>query len=402
MKRFQWLTRLLRPSSPHQPKKARTGAERARAYRQRRRQKAKAASSPNHESPSSESLIPEDFSSEDSAFAEPPLTPPPTVTVLDVARDGDAPSRGNAKATPSVSYASCRNRGRVMASNIITQTSGSLVTPTRTDVATLMDTALAPFNLRDRWSEAIEAARKATPFVAVDDDDELVALGDNVDWPSSRARAVEIQQKLPPLTEITAACKAVDKTLRVKPVPEEYQILASKMLDVLGIRGGDDTDAYTEALAWTWRMSGPAAAGIANTACRNGFQFRHWPRPSSASWRIAIPGNTSAEQNGRRSPISSIDAKIIGTISPVCWPSLRCSAGPRNGLARSSKLSISMRRMGRGEDRGAHARGRNASLKCVSPARSHTNRVPTPWRSLSGCHGIQHPGSGKKPACRVR
>jgi hypothetical protein len=138
-----------------------------------------------------------------------------------------------------------------MASNIITQTSGSLVTPTRTDVATLMDTALAPFNLRDRWSEAIEAARKATPFVAVDDDDELVALGDNVDWPSSRARAVEIQQKLPPLTEITAACKAVDKTLRVKPVPEEYQILASKMLDVLGIRGGDDTDAYTEALAWT-------------------------------------------------------------------------------------------------------------------------------------------------------
>jgi len=235
----------------HQPKKARTGAERARAYRQRRRQKAKAAASPNHESPSSESLIPEDFSSEDSAFAEPPLTPPPTVTVLDVARDGDAPSRGNAKATPSVSYASCRNRGRVMASNIITQTSGSLVTPTRTDVATLMDTALAPFNLRDRWSEAIEAARKATPFVAVDDDDELVALGDNVDWPSSRARAVEIQQKLPPLTEITAACKAVDKTLRVKPVPEEYQILASKMLDVLGIRGGDDTDAYTEALAWT-------------------------------------------------------------------------------------------------------------------------------------------------------
>jgi len=47
-------------------------------------------------------------------------------------------------------------------------------------------------------------------------------------------------------------------------------------------------------------------------------------------------------------------------------------------------------------------RGRNASLKCVSPARSHTNRVPTPWRSLSGCHGIQHPGSGKKPVSRVR
>src|SRR5258707_11733629 len=39
-------------------------------------------------------------------------------------------------------------------------------------------------------------------------------------------------------------------------------------------------------------------------------------------------------------------------------------------------------------------RGRNASLKCVSPACSHTNRVPTPWRSLSSGHGIQHPGSG--------
>ena len=47
-------------------------------------------------------------------------------------------------------------------------------------------------------------------------------------------------------------------------------------------------------------------------------------------------------------------------------------------------------------------RGRNASLKCVSPAPSHMNRVPTPWRSLSSCHGIQHPGSGKKPVSRVR
>jgi hypothetical protein len=30
-------------------------------------------------------------------------------------------------------------------------------------------------------------------------------------------------------------------------------------------------------------------------------------------------------------------------------------------------------------------------IKCVSPARSHTNRVPTPWRSLSGCHGNPTP-----------
>ncbi len=77
----------------HQPKKAKTGAQRARAYRQRKRQKAKAAASPNKESPSSESLIPEGFSSADSAFAEPPFTRYPTVTLRAVARDEDAPSR---------------------------------------------------------------------------------------------------------------------------------------------------------------------------------------------------------------------------------------------------------------------------------------------------------------------
>ena len=77
----------------HQPKKAKTGAQRARAYRQRKRQKAKAAASPNRESPSSESLIPEGFLSADSAFAEPPFTPPPTVTLRAVARDQDPPSR---------------------------------------------------------------------------------------------------------------------------------------------------------------------------------------------------------------------------------------------------------------------------------------------------------------------
>jgi hypothetical protein len=42
----------------HQPKKAKTGAERSRAYRQRKRKKAKAAALPN-ESPSSEVLIAE-------------------------------------------------------------------------------------------------------------------------------------------------------------------------------------------------------------------------------------------------------------------------------------------------------------------------------------------------------
>jgi hypothetical protein len=76
----------------HQPKKAKTGAQRARAYRQRKRQKAKAAASPNRESPSSESLIPEGFLSADSTLVEPPA-PAPTVTLSDVTCDEDAPSR---------------------------------------------------------------------------------------------------------------------------------------------------------------------------------------------------------------------------------------------------------------------------------------------------------------------
>jgi hypothetical protein len=126
-----------------------------------------------------------------------------------------------------------------------------IITPTRTDVATLMNSALAPFNLQEQWCGPIWAARDAASFIAVDKDGELVALGDQVDWIESRARALEIQQKLPPLAEIEAAHKAVDQTLRVKPTPEEYQLLGAKMLDVLGIRGGDDTDAYTEALGWT-------------------------------------------------------------------------------------------------------------------------------------------------------
>ena len=63
----------------HQPKRARTGVQRARAYRPRKRPKAKAAPSPDAESQSSESLIPVDFSSANSAFSESPVTPPPTV-----------------------------------------------------------------------------------------------------------------------------------------------------------------------------------------------------------------------------------------------------------------------------------------------------------------------------------
>ena len=68
----------------HQPKRAKTGAQRTRAYRPRKRQKAKAASSPDAESQSLESLIPADFASADSAFAELHVTPPPIVTLREV------------------------------------------------------------------------------------------------------------------------------------------------------------------------------------------------------------------------------------------------------------------------------------------------------------------------------
>jgi hypothetical protein len=132
-----------------------------------------------------------------------------------------------------------------MANDIVTPTSGSL------DVATIMNTALAPFTIRDQWGSAIEAAWKARDSVAVDKDGDLVALGDAVDWHASRARAVEIQKQLPPHAEIVAAYKAVDRSLRVKPAPEDYQLLTMKMLDVLGLRGGDDLDAYAEAMAWS-------------------------------------------------------------------------------------------------------------------------------------------------------
>jgi len=77
----------------HRPKKAKTGAQRARVYRQRKRQKAKDVASSSYESPSSESLIPEGFSATDSAFAEPPFPPPPVVTLRAIASDGDAPPR---------------------------------------------------------------------------------------------------------------------------------------------------------------------------------------------------------------------------------------------------------------------------------------------------------------------
>src|SRR5260370_6190039 len=67
----------------HQPKRAKIGAQRARAYRPRKRHKAKAAASPGAESTSSESLIPVGFWPPNSA-AESPVTAPPAVTLRTV------------------------------------------------------------------------------------------------------------------------------------------------------------------------------------------------------------------------------------------------------------------------------------------------------------------------------
>jgi hypothetical protein len=68
----------------HQPKRAKTSAQRARAYRPRKPRKAKPAPAPDAESQFSESLIPADFSSENFAFAETPVAPPSTVEVRGV------------------------------------------------------------------------------------------------------------------------------------------------------------------------------------------------------------------------------------------------------------------------------------------------------------------------------
>jgi hypothetical protein len=59
----------------HQPKRAKIGAQRARPYRRRKRQKAKSPTSADAESPSSETLIPESFSSANSGFADPVIAP---------------------------------------------------------------------------------------------------------------------------------------------------------------------------------------------------------------------------------------------------------------------------------------------------------------------------------------
>jgi hypothetical protein len=72
-------------------KRGKTGAERAKTSRPRKRRKPKVAVLPDDEALSSEALIPPEFSSENLELAEPPVTPPPAVT-LDAAEPAK-PSR---------------------------------------------------------------------------------------------------------------------------------------------------------------------------------------------------------------------------------------------------------------------------------------------------------------------
>ncbi|MBI5260351.1 MAG: hypothetical protein HY852_00865 [Bradyrhizobium sp.] len=72
----------------HRPKRARSGASRARrarASKPRKRQRARPAASPDPESVSSELLIPADFPAPDCTVAESPDTPPPTVALRAIA-----------------------------------------------------------------------------------------------------------------------------------------------------------------------------------------------------------------------------------------------------------------------------------------------------------------------------
>jgi hypothetical protein len=62
----------------HQPRTAKSAVPRARAYRQRRRQKPKRDTSSDDDF--SESLIPAGYSWAEPAFAEPPVTPSPAIT----------------------------------------------------------------------------------------------------------------------------------------------------------------------------------------------------------------------------------------------------------------------------------------------------------------------------------
>lgn len=69
----------------HQPKRARSAAQRARAYKPRKRRKARVASPPDAESSSSESLIPAEFHPAVAADVAASITPSPPRTTSDVA-----------------------------------------------------------------------------------------------------------------------------------------------------------------------------------------------------------------------------------------------------------------------------------------------------------------------------
>jgi len=126
-----------------------------------------------------------------------------------------------------------------MANEIITATRG-------TGISAVMNQALSPFRLLSPE----RPVREALDFLETDETGEMICLDDNADWPASRAKAIELKGKLFPIAEINAAIKALEPVVTVKSPLVEYEALAARMLDVIGINGGDGTDAYLEALVW--------------------------------------------------------------------------------------------------------------------------------------------------------
>ncbi|WP_050420317.1 hypothetical protein [Bradyrhizobium tropiciagri] len=127
-------------------------------------------------------------------------------------------------------------------------------------VAKVMTTALAPFKLMQNWrridllNETVE--RRLT---RIDDDGELIALRttDKAKRWEMNCEAYNLQEAMPPMAEIVAAHKAVDRAIETLPTYRERKLLAGLMLDGLGIKPEEGTAAYAEALAWTLENVAP-------------------------------------------------------------------------------------------------------------------------------------------------
>jgi hypothetical protein len=120
-------------------------------------------------------------------------------------------------------------------------------------VARVMDQALAPFRLGEEMEDAYCGAWEARKLVEHDGDGKLAALQQATDQPARWAlhcRAYELSDTLPPNDRIAAAYSAVIQSIKTEPTYKERKMLASVLLDGLGLKSDDGTAAYVEALAW--------------------------------------------------------------------------------------------------------------------------------------------------------